>query len=60
MHLGDVVGAIGKPTKSRRGEPSLIVDELVLLSRNPLAAPRHASTASPTSSSATAAATSTC
>ncbi len=33
MHLGDVVGAIGKPTKSRRGEPSLIVDELVLLSR---------------------------
>ena len=34
MHLGDVVGAIGKPTKSRRGEPSLIVDELVLLSRN--------------------------
>ena len=34
VHLGDVVGAIGKPTKSRRGEPSLIVDELVLLSRN--------------------------
>ena len=33
VHLGDVVGAIGKPTKSRRGEPSLIVDELVLLSR---------------------------
>jgi lysyl-tRNA synthetase class 2 len=33
LHLGDVVGAIGKPTKSRRGEPSLIVDELVLLSR---------------------------
>src|SRR5436190_16784735 len=34
VHLGDVVGAIGKATKSRRGEPSLIVDELVLLSRN--------------------------
>jgi len=34
VHLGDVVGAIGKPTKSRRGEPSLILDELVLLSRN--------------------------
>jgi lysyl-tRNA synthetase class 2 len=34
VHLGDVVGAIGKPTKSRRGEPSLIVDELVLLSSN--------------------------
>jgi lysyl-tRNA synthetase class 2 len=33
IHLGDVVGAAGKPTKSRRGEPSLIVDELVLLSR---------------------------
>jgi len=32
VHLGDIVGAIGKPTKSRRGEPSLIVDELVLLS----------------------------
>jgi len=34
VHLGDVVGAIGHPTKSRRGEPSLIVDELVLLSSN--------------------------
>jgi lysyl-tRNA synthetase, class II len=33
VHLGDVVGAIGKPTKSRRGEPSLVVDELILLSR---------------------------
>jgi lysyl-tRNA synthetase class 2 len=33
VHLGDVVGAIGKPTKSRRGEPSLIVDELQTLSR---------------------------
>jgi lysyl-tRNA synthetase class 2 len=38
VHLGDVVGAIGKPTKSRRGEPSLIVDELVPLAkiRSPL------------------------
>ena len=34
VHLGDVIGAIGKPTKSRRGEPSLILDELVPLSRN--------------------------
>jgi lysyl-tRNA synthetase class 2 len=34
VHLGDVVAAIGHPTKSRRGEPSLIVDELVILSRN--------------------------
>src|SRR4029079_8245606 len=33
VHLGDIVGAVGKPTKSRRGEPSLIVDELLLLSR---------------------------
>ena len=33
VHLGDVVGAIGSPTKSRRGEPSLIVDELMPLSR---------------------------
>jgi len=33
VHLGDVVGAIGKPTKSRRGEPSLIVDELVPLAK---------------------------
>jgi lysyl-tRNA synthetase class 2 len=33
VHLGDVVGVAGKATKSRRGEPSLIVDELVLLSR---------------------------
>ena len=38
VHLGDIVGAIGKPAKSRRGEPSLVVDELVLLSpiRSPL------------------------
>jgi lysyl-tRNA synthetase class 2 len=33
VHLGDVVGAIGPPTMSRRGEPSLLVDELVVLSR---------------------------
>jgi lysyl-tRNA synthetase class 2 len=38
VHLGDVIGVTGKPTKSRRGEPSLVVDELVLLSpiRTPL------------------------
>jgi lysyl-tRNA synthetase, class II len=34
VHLGDVVGVSGKPTKSRRGEPSLMVDELVVLARN--------------------------
>ena len=33
LHLGDVVGAAGKPAKSRRGEPSLVVDELEVLSR---------------------------
>src|SRR6059058_1068265 len=33
VHLGDVVGAIGRPAKSRRGEPSLAVDRLELLSR---------------------------
>jgi lysyl-tRNA synthetase, class II len=34
VHLGDVVGAVGRPAKSRRGEPSLAVDELTVLSRN--------------------------
>src|SRR3954454_15110333 len=33
VHLGDVVGVTGSPAKSRRGEPSLQVDELQLLSR---------------------------
>ncbi len=37
VHLGDVVGVTGHPTKSRRGEASLIVDELVPLS--PIRAP---------------------
>jgi lysyl-tRNA synthetase class 2 len=38
VHLGDVIGVTGKATKSRRGEPSLIVDELEVLSpiRSPL------------------------
>jgi lysyl-tRNA synthetase class 2 len=34
VHLGDVVGVVGKPAKSRRGEPSLAVDELIVLARN--------------------------
>ena len=34
MHLGDVVGVVGRPAKSRRGEPSLAVDELTVLSAN--------------------------
>jgi lysyl-tRNA synthetase class 2 len=33
VHLGDIVGAVGHPTMSRRGEPSLLVDELVPLAR---------------------------
>jgi lysyl-tRNA synthetase class 2 len=33
VHLGDIIGVTGKPTKTRRGEPSLVVDELVHLSR---------------------------
>ena len=32
VKLGDVVGVVGHPAKSRRGEPSLIVDELDVLS----------------------------
>ncbi len=34
VHLGDVVGVAGRPAKSRRGEPSLLVDELIVLARN--------------------------
>src|SRR5919106_1538825 len=34
VHLGDVIGVSGRPAKSRRGEPSLAVDELTILSRN--------------------------
>jgi lysyl-tRNA synthetase class 2 len=37
VKLGDIVGAVGHPAKSRRGEPSLIVDELALLA--PIRAP---------------------
>jgi lysyl-tRNA synthetase class 2 len=33
VHLGDVVGVTGSPARSRRGEPSLMVDSLELLSR---------------------------
>jgi lysyl-tRNA synthetase class 2 len=33
VHLGDIVGAIGHPAKSRRGEPSLAVDRLELLAQ---------------------------
>jgi lysyl-tRNA synthetase, class II len=33
LDLGDIVGVVGKPTKTRRGEPSLAVDELQLLAK---------------------------
>jgi lysyl-tRNA synthetase, class II len=33
LHLGDIVGVVGSPAKSRRGEPSLMVDELHVLAR---------------------------
>jgi lysyl-tRNA synthetase class 2 len=33
VHLGDVVAAIGRPAKSRRGEPSLAVETLEVLAR---------------------------
>src|SRR5216110_550118 len=33
LHLGDIVGVTGSPAQSRRGEPSLQVDELEVLAR---------------------------
>ncbi|TMJ94363.1 MAG: lysine--tRNA ligase [Actinobacteria bacterium] len=33
VDLGDIVGAIGSPARTKRGEPSLAVDELVLLAK---------------------------
>jgi lysyl-tRNA synthetase class 2 len=33
LDLGDIVGVSGKPTRTKRGEPSLAVDELVLLAK---------------------------
>jgi lysyl-tRNA synthetase class 2 len=39
VHLGDVVGVSGQPAKSRRGEPSLAVDELEVLARNRMPLP---------------------
>jgi lysyl-tRNA synthetase class 2 len=34
VHLGDVIGVSGSPAKSRRGEPSVAVDELTVLATN--------------------------
>src|SRR6187551_443187 len=33
LDLGDVIGVTGSPAMSRRGEPSLAVDELILLAK---------------------------
>src|SRR5947199_2002309 len=33
VHLGDVVGVTGSPARARRGEPSLAVDSVEVLSR---------------------------
>jgi len=34
VHLGDVVGITGKPSRSRRGEPSLTAESVEVLARN--------------------------
>jgi lysyl-tRNA synthetase class 2 len=34
VHLGDVVGVTGRPSRSRRGEPSLTAESVEVLSRN--------------------------
>ncbi len=34
VHLGDVVGLVGHPAKSRRGEPSVLAESVEVLSRN--------------------------
>jgi lysyl-tRNA synthetase, class II len=33
LDLGDIVGVTGKPSRTKRGEPSVAVDELVLLAK---------------------------
>jgi len=33
VHLGDIVGAVGSPSKSKRGEPSVDVDSIEILAR---------------------------
>ena len=34
VHLGDVLGVVGQPGKSKRGEPSLLADSVEVLARN--------------------------
>jgi lysyl-tRNA synthetase class 2 len=33
VHLGDIIGAVGSPSKSKRGEPSIDVDSIEILAR---------------------------
>ena len=35
VHLGDVLGVVGRPGKSKRGEPSLLADSVEVLAPNP-------------------------
>jgi lysyl-tRNA synthetase class 2 len=41
VSLGDVVGVTGAPARTKRGEPSLAVDELVVLARSARPLPDH-------------------
>ena len=34
VHLGDVVGVVGRPARSRRGEPSVLAETVEVLARN--------------------------
>jgi lysyl-tRNA synthetase class 2 len=34
VHLGDVIGVVGRPAKSRRGEPSVLAESIEVLARN--------------------------
>ena len=59
LDLGDIVGASGRPGRSRRGEPSLVTSRSSCWQRT-AARCRTRFTASPTSRRATASGTSTC
>ena len=34
LHLGDVIGVVGRPGKAKRGEPSVLADAVEVLARN--------------------------
>ncbi len=60
LDLGDIVGAIGKPGRSKRGEPSLTVDGARAAREDQAGRCPTPSTGSPTSRPVTGSATSTC